>query len=158
MTALPPDRKDSAIKDSSLEDAALRPRPVFLLCAALTAGGVVAAYMHEDAIVEKSGDMAFVVLLAILTMISLLFVLFYRIPRIGNRLLGHSAVLDAGERERAGAASHFTGPYRIETGLHEKRQATARKTARATRKAVAATTRAMQQERLARRDKDEADE
>ncbi|WCL55663.1 hypothetical protein [Gimibacter soli] len=140
-----------------MKDDALRPRAGFLVCAAVAAGGAVATYLNEDVIIDKSGDMAFVVLLAIFVLISLMFVLFFRVPSIGNRLLGQSAVLDAGQREKKGAMSTFTSPFNVETGVHEKRQATARKSARATRKSVAATTRAMHAERKAKGQDKEGD-
>lgn len=146
MTSLPPE----------IEAEARRPRPGFLIVAALFALGAIAAYLYEDAIIARSGDMAFVVLIAILVLVSLMFVLFYRMPSIGNRLLGHSAVLDAGQKERSSTMSTFTGAYKVETGMQEKRQATARKSARATRKQVAATTRAMQAEKKSKDQEDEA--
>ena len=135
-------------EDDYMQEA-LKPRPGFLLVAAVFAGLTVAAYLYEPVIIEMSdgSNVPFAVLLTALVLASIVMVLFYRNPRLGNRLLGYGAVFDSPDtREDDSGGYHFSGGFKSsDTATSAKRMNSRRKQARATRRQYAKVTREMQQ-------------
>ena len=133
-------QKDSDPRDELMAEA-LRPRPVFLVIALIFSVGAIAAYLYEPEITEMSGgsNVPFAVLLISLVLLAIVMVLFFRNPRLGNRLLGYDAVMqDLTKEKRTGY--HFSAGFKSDTGVDEKRMNTRRKSARATRRQYAKIT------------------
>ncbi|NVJ71076.1 MAG: hypothetical protein HWE08_12015 [Alphaproteobacteria bacterium] len=135
-------------EEASLEAEAMRPRAGFLWAAGVVSILAVLAYFFEDMMVEPDGNgaLAYAVLLGLLIMLAMFLVLCYRMPRIGNRLLGYDvAIMPTREKEKA--SFQYTGGFKVDTGLDEKRMSSKRKQARHSRKKLAETTRQMQAEK-----------
>ena len=126
---------------------ALRPRPGFLVAAAICIGLALAAYMFEEEIVIDAGggQLTFAVLLIALVLGAMGFVLCFRNPKLGNRLLGYDVVLKKTDK---GAKSdlQFSAGFIADTGADTKRKNSKRKQARHSRRKLAQVTREMQQE------------
>ncbi len=128
-----------------LQKEASRPRPIFLVVAAFVSFAAVGAYVYEESIVEQSGALVFAVLLVSLVIIAMCLVLCYRIPRLGNRLLGYDIVIvDPDKKVKSGV--QYSGGFKVDGGTDIKRQNSKRKSARYSRKKYAEVTRQMQQD------------
>ena len=127
--------------------AARKPKPVFLVLASIAALGAVMAYVYQATIVEASGITSFAFLLLILVLVAMGFMLCYRVPRIGNRLLGYDIVIGPKEKP-VNEGYHYTGAFKVETGADTKRQNSKRKQSRYNRRKIAAVTREMQKDGL----------
>ena len=134
-------------EQDELQADALRPRIGFLVVAGLLSAGAVLVYMFEDALVGRRGEgsVAFAFVLGFLVLSAMIFVLFYRVPRLGNRLLGFDSVLKKPAKSEKSSMS-YTGSFHVETGLAEKRVNTQRKSMRHSRKHYAGVTRQMKAE------------
>jgi hypothetical protein len=130
---------------NDIVEAARTPKPIFLVLASIAALGAVVAYFYQNAIVEASGITAFAFLLLMLVLIAMVFMLCYRVPKIGNRLLGYDAVIGPKEKS-VNEGYHYTGTFKVETAVDTKRQNTKRKQSRYNRRKIAAVTREMQKE------------
>lgn len=128
-------------------DEARKPKVIFLILASVAALGAVVAYMYQSAIVEASGITTFAFLLLMLVLIAMGFMLCYRVPKIGNRLLGYDIVIGPKEKP-VNEGYHYTGVFKVETGVDTKRQNSKRKQSRYNRRKIAAVTREMQKEGL----------
>lgn len=141
--------RDQLNKDeNSLQADAERPRVGFLWAAGISSTLAVLAYLFEPVIAGETGENALVyaLLLGLLILLSMGLVLCYRVPRIGNRLLGYDvAVMPMREKEKS--SLQYTGSFQVESGLTEKRMSSQRKQARHSRRKLAEVTRQMQAEK-----------
>ncbi len=126
-------------------EVARKPKPIFLVLASVAALGAVVAYLYQNTIVEASGITAFAFLLLMLVLIAMGFMLCYRVPKIGNRLLGYDIVI-APKKKSVNEGYHYTGTFKVETAIDTKRQNSKRKQSRYNRRKIAAVTREMQKE------------
>lgn len=136
------------LEQNTKPDPARQPRRGFLYAALLFSGAAVAAYLYQDEIIAGSpGGNAtpFAVLLAALVLIALMLLLCYRVPRIGNRLLGYDIGTDRAHDRKAAEGYHYTGAFRTETGADTKKAASKRLQARHTRRKYARATRVLQE-------------
>ncbi|WP_417451853.1 hypothetical protein [Kordiimonas sp.] len=131
-------------EENELQADALKPRIGFLVVAGVLCAGAVAVYMFEDMLVGTRGEgsVAFAFVLGFLVLSAMVFILFYRVPRLGNRLLGFDSVLTKEGKSEKSSMS-YTGSFHVETGLAEKRMNTQRKIARHSRRHYAEVTRQM---------------
>lgn len=134
-------------QENTIHEAASKPQPVFLVLASLVSMGAMAIYFYKPEITERSGEVGFAFLLVFLVLGALFLVLCYRMPRVGNKMLGFSIVIDEPEK-KINEGYHYTGTFKVETGADEKRQNSKRKQARYNRRKIAALTREMQKEGL----------
>jgi len=136
--------------DLGLEKEASKPRPVFLVAAAVVSMVAVGAYLFEEAIITstRGGAVAFAVIIIFLVLLALGLVLCYRMPRLGNRLLGYDVVI-VNRDKQVKSDVQFSGGFKAETGLETKRMNSKRKQARYSRRKLAEVTRQMQQEQTA---------
>lgn len=134
----------SEIRDEVNAEAS-KPKIVFLVAAAIFALIAAFAYLNEEDIVAASGATGFALLLMLSVLVSLCLVLCYRIPRLGNRLLGYDVVI-AKSDEKGKADMQYSGGFKIDGGADLKRQNSRRKEARYSRKKYAEVTRQMQEE------------
>lgn len=133
----------SEITDELKEDAAT-PRRGFLVAAGIVSGLAVMAYMFEEDIILASGGVGYAFLLIALVLLALVLVVCYRIPRLGNRLLGYDVVIvDPSKGVKSDV--QYSGGFKAETGVETKRMNSRRKQARYSRRKLAQATREMQQ-------------
>lgn len=135
-------------EQDELQSEALRPRIGFVVVAGILCACAVLVYLFEDSLVGPRGEgsVAFAFVLGFLVLAAMIFVLFYRVPRLGNRLLGFDSVLRKPSKAEKSSMS-YTGSFHVETGLAEKRMNTQRKTMRHSRKHYAGVTRQMKAEK-----------
>ncbi|UTW54294.1 hypothetical protein [Kordiimonas sp. SCSIO 12610] len=147
-----------ADEQDDIMQEARQPKPIFLVLASLAAAGAVAAYLYQDTIVETSGITTFAFLLLMLVLIAMGFMLCYRVPQIGNRLLGYGVIISPKDKT-VNEGYHYTGTFKVETAVDTKRQNSKRKQSRYNRRKIAALTREMQKDGLINADNstDEAD-
>lgn len=146
-------------EDADLKAEALRPRPVFLWVAAVVASLAVVAYLFEGVFIDASGGgaMGYALLLSLLVVLAIFFVFCYRVPSLGNRLLGYGIAFDKNVDRKEKSSLQYTGSFQVETGLSEKRVASRRKQARHSRRKLAEVTRQMQAESTSSADQTKAD-
>ncbi|MCK0069520.1 hypothetical protein [Kordiimonas laminariae] len=137
----------SEIKDEVNAEAS-KPKVVFLVAAAVFALVAAFAYLNEEEIIEASGATGFALLLMLSVLVSLCLVLCYRMPRLGNRLLGYDVVITKPD-EKGKADMQYSGGFKMDGGADLKRQNSRRKEARYSRKKYAEVTRQMQEEKQA---------
>ncbi|WP_374765003.1 hypothetical protein [Yunchengibacter salinarum] len=143
MTDKEPKTAGAGRADRHMAAEARRPRPAFLVLALFASAGAVATYLFENALTDGGRALStFLVLLVAFIVLALFFTLCYRVPRLGNRLLGYGAWLDQPKDPRA-AGFTYGGGFGSETGLETKHLSTRRKTARAERRRMAETQRAL---------------
>lgn len=134
--------------DPNIEDMMEKPRIGFLIASAIAAVLAIVAYIFEEDIVGSGpGDtgITFAFLLISLVLASMVLLLCYRVPRIGNRLLGYHR-LTAKPKMTAKSDVQYTAGFKSETGVETKQLSSRRKQARHSRKKLAAITREMQQQ------------
>lgn len=120
------------------------PKKGFLVAASVMLLGAVLAYMFQDDIIYFNGQenqMAFVTLLIALIVFSMFFVMCYRSPKFGDRLLNRN--VEVGDLPKESHSYHYSTGFKAESGADEKRLNSARKNKRATRKQLAEKTRKM---------------
>ncbi len=127
---------------------ASKPRVIFLIASGIFSIIAAVSYFNEEKIIEASGPTGFAVLLMLTIMVAMCLLLCYRIPRLGNRLLGYDVVL-AKPDDKGKADMQFSGGFKMDGGTELKRQNSRRKEARHSRKKYAEATRQMQQEQTA---------
>ena len=105
------------------------------------------AYVFEEQIVASSGggQLSFAILLVFLVLASMGFVMCYRTPRFGNKLLGYDVVIS---KPNKGVKSdmQFSAGFKADTGADTKRMNTKRKQARYSRRKLAQVTREMNED------------
>lgn len=132
----------------TFEGQLTKPRIGFLVAAAVAALLAVTAYIYEDEIVGSGPDSAgitYAFLLVSLVLVSMFFVLCYRSPKIGGRLLGYDR-LSGKPTKKIKADVQYSAGFKLPTGADTKRQNSQRKQVRASRKKLAAVTREMQKQ------------
>ncbi|TNE63319.1 MAG: hypothetical protein EP335_09890 [Alphaproteobacteria bacterium] len=147
-------------EEESLEQDALRPRRGFLVASAVASLAAILAYLFREDVVRVSGgsEIAFAFLIGMLILLAMYLLLCYRVPRLGNRLLGFDVVL-AKDSPTEKSSMQYTGSFQVQTGLAEKRLNTKRKQARYSRRKLAEVTRQMNADKAARKpDADPTDE
>lgn len=133
-------------KDDDFQAELLKPKMGFLLASGVAAALAVIVYIYEDDVVSgASGDtgITFAFLLIALVLLAMFFMLCYRVPTIGARLLGYHKL--TGDQKTVKSDVQFTAGFKSETAVDTKRQNTKRKQARHSRRKLAAITREMQQ-------------
>lgn len=145
--------------DEAVEDLMEQPRIGFLISAAVTAVLAIVAYLLEDSIVGRDGDgaLTFAFLLIVLVLACMVMLVCYRVPRLGNRLLGYHR-LNTNPKPAAKSDMQYTAGFKSETGVDTKRQSSRRKQARHSRKKLAAITREMQQQATEKPEQDKPTE
>ncbi len=131
--------------DETPENEARRPRVGFLIAAGVFSALAFGAYLYEDEIIAQSPDgspVPFAILLGMLVLVAMVLVLFYRVPSIGNRVLGYDIILNKTDKQ-AGKGYHFASGFKSESAVEEKRAASRRLSARQTRRKYARATRDM---------------
>lgn len=137
-------------KDDNFQDELLKPKMGFLLASGAAAVTAMVVYIFEDDITAGAaggaGDsgITFAFLLIVLVLLAMFFMLCYRVPRIGARLMGYDKL--TGEKKNTNSDVQFTAGFKSETAVDTKRLNTKRKQARHSRRKLAAITREMQQE------------
>ena len=136
----------SELKDK-IEAEASRPRRGFLVAAGVCILLALGAYVFEDQIVASSdgGQFKFAILLVFLVLASMGFVMCYRTPRLGNKLLGYDVVISKPNKGLKSDMQYSAG-FKADTGADTKRKNTKRKQARYSRRKLAQVTREMQQD------------
>lgn len=134
-------------QDDDFLEQMQKPRLGFLLASGIAALLAAVAYFLEDEIVTASpgnSGVTFAFLLIALVLAAMFLLLCYRVPRIGNRLLGYHK-LSGDPKATAKSDVQYTAGFKADSGIDAKRQNTKRKQARHSRKKLAAITREMQQ-------------
>lgn len=131
--------------DQTVEELMEKPRIGFLIASAVAAVLAVSAYIFEEDIVSEDTGITFAFLLISLVLMSMFLMLCYRVPRIGNRLLGYHR-LNTHSKMTAKSDVQYSAGYKAESGVETKQLSSRRKQARHSRKKLAAVTREMQQQ------------
>ncbi len=142
--------------DHTVEVMMQKPRIGFLIASAIAALLAVAAYVFEDQIVgggPGNSGISFAFLLISLVLAAIFLLLCYRVPRIGNRLLGYHK-LNAQPKITPKSDVQYSAGFKAETGVETKQLNSRRKQARHSRKKLAAVTREMQQKAASKDDGD----
>lgn len=135
-------------QDDDFQAELLKPKMGFLLASGAAAVTAMVVYLFEDDITSGApGDtgITFAFLLIALVLLAMFFMLCYRVPRIGARLMGYHKL--TGDEKTAKSDVQFTAGFKSETAVDTKRLNTKRKQARHSRRKLAAITREMQQEK-----------
>jgi len=146
MPTGPAEATKTAVPTETAQDIARKPHIGFLIGAATASLCAVLAYGFEAEIVALSpggSPLPFAIALVFCVLIAMGLLLCYRMPRLGNRLLGHDVVLRQSARSTTDGY-HFTAGFKMESGVEEKRAASRRLSARQTRRKYARATRHMQ--------------
>lgn len=133
--------------NDSLNELMQKPRLGFLIAATISALLAVAAYVFEEEIIGPAGEGAvtYALLLVVLVLVTMVLVVCYRVPRLGNQLLGYHK-LNAQPKLKAKSDVQYSAGFKSDTGVDTKRVNSRRKQARHSRKHYAAVTREMQQQ------------
>lgn len=134
----------SKITDDLKIDAAT-PRRGFLWAATVFSIAAVIAYVFEEDVILAGGAMGYAFLLIMLVLLALVMVQCYRVPRLGNRLLGYDVVI-LNPAKKLKSDVQYSAGFKSETGADVKRKNSRRKQARSSRKKLAQATRDMQKE------------
>ena len=120
--------------------------PIWLIFGLVTISATVAAYLFEDDILyySNSSEFAYAVLLLLLVLMTLFFVMCYRNPALGEKIIGKAPDVDHSEKDKTSFL--YTGFTKTSSASDEKILNSSRKKARSTRKHYAAVTREMQDE------------
>ena len=120
--------------------------PLWLVLGLITISATVVAYAFQDDIIYFSGGKVFTysVLLILLVVMTLFFVMCYRNPALGEKIIGKAPDVEHSEKEKTGF--HYTGFTNTASASDEKRLNSSRKKMRSNRKHYAAVTREMQAE------------
>jgi len=135
-------------KEDDFKAELLKPKMGFLLASGAAAVLAMVVYIFEDDITTSAqGDtgITFAFLLIALVLLAMFFMLCYRVPTIGARLLGYHKL--TGAKKTVKSDVQFTAGFKSETAVDTKRLNTKRKQARHSRRKLAAITREMQQEK-----------
>ncbi len=116
-----------------------KPNVIFLIFAFISMLAAVAVYAYEDDLLVNSSKAGFAVGLLLLVLLTLFFMLCFRNPVLGDRVLGKRGTVSKDET----SGFKYTGGFKADSAMDEKRLNSSRKSARATRKKFAATQREM---------------
>lgn len=134
--------------DQTLNEMMQKPRIGFLIASGVAAVLAVVAYIYEDEIVnagQTDGSLTYAILLIVLVLAAMFLMVCYRVPSMGNRLLGYHR-LNAQPKMTAKSDVQYSAGFKSDTGVETKRLNSRRKQARHSRKKLAAVTREMQQQ------------
>ena len=132
--------------DDNFQANLLKPKMGFLIASGISAVLAMVVYLFEDDITAGAqGDtgITFAFLLIALVLLAMFFLLCYRVPGIGNRIMGYDKL--TGSKKTVKSDVQFTAGFKSETAVDAKRMNTKRKQARHSRRKLAAITREMQQ-------------
>lgn len=132
--------------DNDFQAELLKPKMGFLVASGFAAVLAGVVYLFEDDITTGAqGDtgITFAFLLIALVLLAMFFLLCYRVPAIGNRVMGYDKL--TGDNKTIKSDVQFTAGFKTETAVDAKRMNTKRKHARHSRRKLAAITREMQQ-------------
>lgn len=135
-------------QEDDFQTELLKPKMGFLLASGTAAALAMGVYIFEDDITSGApGDtgITFAFLLIALVLLAMFFMLCYRVPTIGARLMGYHKL--TGDKKSVKSDVQFTAGFKSETAVDAKRLNTKRKQARHSRRKLAAITREMQQEK-----------
>ena len=120
---------------------------LWLVLALVTISLTVVAYAYQDDIIYWSNESAFAysVLLLLLVLMTLFFLMCYRNPSLGEKIIGGAPDVERSEKDKT--AFHYTGFTTTDSASDAKRLNTSRKKTRSNRKHYAAVTREMQDEK-----------
>ncbi len=124
----------------------MKPKMGFLIASGIAAVLAMVVYLFEEDITagaQNDTGITFAFLLIALVLLAMFFMLCYRVPRIGNRLMGYDKL--TGRKKTVKSDVQFTAGFKSETAVDAKRMNTKRKQARHSRRKLAAITREMQQ-------------
>lgn len=121
--------------------------PIWLIFGLVTISATVAAYLFEDDIlyISNGSEFAYSVLLLLLVLMTLFFVMCYRNPALGEKIIGKAPDVERGKKDKTSFL--YTGFTKTSSASDEKILNSGRKKARSTRKHYAAVTREMQGEK-----------
>ena len=133
--------------NDSLNEMMAKPRIGFLVAAAFSALLAVGAYIFEDEIIGPAGEdsVTYALLLVVLVLVTMALLVCYRVPSLGNRVLGYHR-LNANPKMAAKSDVQYSAGFKSDTGVDTKRVNSRRKQTRHSRKHYAAVTREMQQQ------------
>ncbi len=123
-----------------------KPRRIFLALAFIFTLGAAVAYIYEDSLLSASSvnsSTGFLMLLVGCVLLSVFMVLCYRVPRIGNKLLGYGVYEKPKDKFTEGY--HYSAGFNTESAVDEKRMNSKRIKTRSQRKKYAKATREMQE-------------
>ena len=135
-------------EDEGFEAELNKPRVGFLFSSAIAAMLAAAAFLYEEEIIANSSNgsgVTYALILLSLVFAAMFLLLCYRVPRIGNRVLGYQKMTSEADK-KVKSDVQFSAGFKIETAADTKRQNTKRKQARHSRRKLASVTREMQQE------------
>jgi len=120
---------------------------MWLLFGLITISATVVAYAYQDDIIFYSNGSVFAysVLLILLVLMTLFFVMCYRNPALGEKIIGKAPNVDQTQNEKS--SFHYTGFTKTNSASDEKILNSKRKKTRNTRKHYAAVTREMQDDK-----------
>lgn len=138
--------------DSDFNAQMEKPRTGFLISAGIASALAAIVYIFQDDFAgpDDSGVTLALVLL-VLVFAAMFLLLCYRVPRIGNRLLGYHK-LKSDAKLPAKSDVQYSAGFKSDTAVDTKRLNSRRKQARHSRKKLAAITREMQQQASAETD------
>ena len=121
--------------------------PVWLVFGLITISATVGAYLYQDDILyhTNASEFAYAVTLLLLVVMTLFFVMCYRNPALGEKIIGKAPDVEHSEKDKASFL--YTGFTKTKSASDEKILNSARKKARSSRKHYAAVTREMQDDK-----------
>lgn len=149
---------DQTLPDQTLNEMMQKPRIGFLIASGVAALLAVVAYIYEEDIVgvgQTDGSLTYAILLIVLVLAAMFLMICYRVPRMGNKLLGYHR-LNAQPKMTAKSDVQYSAGFKSETGVETKRLNSRRKQARHSRKKLAAVTREMQQQAADQKPEDDS--
>lgn len=140
--------------DTYRRDLINTPRSGFLVASAIAAVLTVVVFLYEDEIVSASagdGALVYVFLIVALVFATMGLLLCYRVPRVGNRLLGYTRLAADPSKQTREVKSdvQYSAGFKSDGAVEAKQLNSKRKMARHSRKRLAAITREMQKDRAA---------
>lgn len=144
--------------DTYRRDLINTPRTGFLVASAVAALLTVVVFLYEDEIVSaQTGDGALVYIFLIVALVfaTMGLLLCYRVPRIGNQLLGYTRLAADPSKQNRDVKSdvQYSAGFKTDGAVEAKQLNSKRKMARHSRKRLAAVTREMQKERTSQVEK-----
>lgn len=136
-------------QEEGFEAELSKPRIGFLISSAVAALLAAAAFLFEEDIIAQSpsgSGVTYALILLSLVFAAMFLLLCYRVPRIGNRVLGYNKMTVESDK-KVKSDVQFSAGFKSDSAADTKRQNTKRKQARHSRRKLAAVTREMQQEK-----------
>lgn len=118
-------------EDETVRDAKT-PKPAFLYLSGLSALATIVVFLNEERFVDPElpgSGVAYGIVLMFLIFLGAFFIVCFRSPALGNRLLGYGGLLDKGPGsvgERTSGSSPFGRSFSSESALDAKRASSKR--------------------------------